>query len=230
MKVSSSLPPIPRILLRRVDLDHEPAPFLQLQRVWLCAQFPDGSESAAFGYDSVTRRALDAVVIVAWRRIGGEVAVYLRTSVRPPLQERRTHPGAADRAHQVCMWELPAGLIEPEDLEGRSDGDSGIRRTAARETAEELGFQLPPERFELLGAGVFPAPAMTAERQFFAHVEVREDLPSTPSLDGSPLEEHAAICLLPLEKALEYCHQGLIVDGKTELALRRLAARLKGEG
>jgi ADP-ribose pyrophosphatase len=230
VKPSSTLPALPTILLRRVDAAQDPPAFLRLQRVWLRARFPKGAESAPFGYDSVTRRALDAVVIVAWKRFGNQVAVYLRSAVRPPLLERAAHPAAVGREAQASLWELPAGLIEPDDAGGVSAPEETIRRAAARETAEELGFVIPEDRFEHLGYGVHPAPAMTAERQFFVHVELKADQPTTPSLDGSALEEHAEICLVWLHDALRWCDEGVIVDGKTELALRRLASRLVVRG
>lgn len=224
------LPPVPEIHLRQVAREPGPQPFLSLDRHWLVARFPDGTESDAFGYDSMTRRALDAVVIVIWRRVDAEVCVYLRTAVRPPLLERQTHPGAVDRQHEVCLWELPAGLIEPEDLAEDGAPEPSIRRAAAREAEEELGFRLGAERFRLLGPGVFPSPAMIAERQFFAYAEVTNEPQAIPSLDGSPLEEHATICLISLARALEYCDRGSIVDSKTELALRRFSACMNQKG
>lgn len=230
VKPSSILPALPPILLQRVDAPHDPPAFLRLERVWLRAQFPNGTESAPFGYDSVTRRALDAVVVVAWKRFGSEVAVYLRSAMRPPLLERAAHPAAVGRESQASLWELPAGLIEPNDAGADNAHDTTIRRAAARETVEELGFVIPEDRFLLLGHGVHPAPAMTAERQFFVHVELRDDKQATPSLDGSPLEEHAEICLVWLHDALRWCDEGVIVDSKTELALRRLASRLVVQG
>lgn len=230
MKPSSTLPALPSIFLQRVDAAPEPPAFLRLRRVWLRARFPNGTESAAFGYDSVTRRALDAVVVVAWKRIGNDVAVYLRSAVRPPLLERAAHPAAVGHEAQASLWELPAGLIEPDDANEQDAPDVAVRRAAARETTEELGFVIPEDRFVPLGHGVHPAPAMTAERQFFVHVELKEDQPTTPSLDGSPLEEHAEICLVWLHDALRWCDEGAIVDSKTELALRRLASRLVVRG
>lgn len=226
MKPSSELPPIPRIELQRVERERDPAPFLRVDRAWLVARFPNGAESAPFGYDAVSRRALDAVVIAAWRRVAGDVAVYLRTAVRPPIAERAHHPGAVEQEATTGMWELPAGLIEPEDLTAADVRYAGVCLAAARETEEELGFRIPASRFRMLGAGVYPAPGMTAERQYFVHVEIVDEVACAPSLDGSPLEEHAAIALVSLERALEYCAQGKIPDSKTELALRRLQQEL----
>lgn len=220
------LPPLPRIALQRVSRERDPAPFLRIDRAWLVAQFPDGTQSAPFGYDVVTRRALDAVVIVAWQRVDEDIAVYLRTAVRPPLLERAFHPGAVDSVDATGLWELPAGLIEPEDVEKAAERASGVFVAAAREAEEELGFRIPASRFQALGGGVFPAPGMTAERQHFVHVEVRDDLAVQPSLDGSPLEEHATLALVPLRSALCWCSDGAITDSKTELALRRLQQAL----
>lgn len=229
MKVSSELPPVPQIALQRVNRDREPAPFLRVDRAWLVAQFPDGTQSAPFGYDAVTRRALDAVAIAAWLRVDGEVAVYLRTAVRPPLLERAYHPGAVEQGSATGMWELPAGLIEPEEIDQAPERLLGVSSAAARETEEELGFRIPASSFQTLGGGMFPAPGMTAERQYFVHVDVSDAVAVPPSLDGSPLEEQAAIALVTLRQALLWCSDGTITDSKTELALRRLQQVL-GEG
>lgn len=224
--MSLQLPAVPEITLRKVTRDIDPLPFLHVDRHWLVAGFPNGSESGPFGYDSVSRRALDAVVIVVWRRVDDDVAVYLRTAVRPPLLERDGHPGAVEPQATAGIWELPAGLIEPEELPPGPERLAGVLRAAARETEEELGFSIAAECFVALGGGVFPSPAMTGERQYFAHVEVHDEVAAAPSLDGSPLEEHAAIALVPLQLALTWCEQGAIMDSKTELGLRRLAALL----
>jgi ADP-ribose pyrophosphatase len=48
--------------------------------------------------------------------------------------------------------------------------------------------------------------------------------------DGSPLEEGAVLEWRELGAAIRACEEGEIEDGKTELALRRLAARLRHPG
>lgn len=223
MKALLVLPPLPVITLTRMG-EPEGAPFLIIKRQLLQARYPDGTQSSLFAYDSVGRRALDAVVIAAWQRVEGEVCVFLRSGVRPPLLERAVHPAAGDRQADPGLWELPAGLIEPGDFEAAETRDHGIRRAAARELEEELGFVVPVEDVHPLGHGVFPSPAMTAEKQFFVSVDVTGRPWRPPALDGSPLEEHAAIALVDLRSALDFCRDGQITDSKTELALRRLAA------
>jgi ADP-ribose diphosphatase len=44
--------------------------------------------------------------------------------------------------------------------------------------------------------------------------------------DGSPLEEGADLRWRPLADAIAACERGDIEDAKTEIALRRLAARV----
>lgn len=174
----------------------------------------NGKHSAPFEYDGVTRRSLDAAVIVAHFAWKGERRVYLRSSLRPPIASDR--PGASG-----ALWELPAGLIEPDEVEG--DGPS---RCAARELEEELGFTVPVANLRSLGPAMYPVPGMINERQVFFEVEVDPRLRRAPSLDGSVLEDDAQVVTASLTASLNWCHQGLIPDLKTELGLRRLAERL----
>jgi ADP-ribose pyrophosphatase len=202
----------------------EAPPFLIIRRQLLQARYPSGEQSQPFAYDSVGRRALDAVVIAAWELVEGEVCVYLRSGVRPPLLERAAHPAAGDRFADPGLWELPAGLIEPDDFAQAGGREEGVSVAASRELREELGFDIAPTEFRALGHGTFPSPAMTAEKQFFVCVNVSGQPRQAPVLDGSPLEEHAAIVIMPLSCALEQCRDGVITDAKTELGLRRLTS------
>ncbi|MEI7895121.1 MAG: NUDIX domain-containing protein [Myxococcales bacterium] len=209
----SPLPALPRIALR-VHEDHSATAkatggFLNLRRVVLVASYPDGRESKPFPYDLVTRRALDAVVMIAHVKVNGQRHVYLRSAVRPPCALRPLAP-----AHDGGLWELPAGLIDDGETEAEA---------AARELDEELGFQVPPSALAPLGPWTFPTPGVIAERHIYFHVEVDPKTQRVPSEDGSALERGAAILLLPLDEALEHCRRGDVHDAKTELALRRLA-------
>jgi ADP-ribose pyrophosphatase len=195
--------------------------FLELRRSRLRAQQPDGTYSKEFLYDAVDRRALDAVVIAAYFRVDGEVFVYLRSAVRPPVAVRRERQTPDATAQDVQFWELPAGLVEPGE-----QTVEGLRACARRETMEELGFDLEAERYVPLGHGIYPTPAVIPERQFFFRVEVRPDRRGEPSLDGSALEQAGVVFSTPLKTALRRCREGAILDGKTELGLRRLAEAL----
>lgn len=205
------LPPCPAIRLevsRRI-VPAEARPFLDIERFELVAHYPDGSASAPFAYDVVTRRALDAVVIVAHFDRDGERFVFLRSALRPPLALR-----AAPPAVDAGLWELPAGLVEPgEDPRG----------AAARELEEEVGIRLEASALVELGGWALPAPGMVGERHVFFHAPVDPAAVRTPTEDGSALERFASIVPFALSRALAACRSGALRDEKTELGLRRLA-------
>jgi ADP-ribose pyrophosphatase len=182
--------------------------FLNLRRVDLVARYPDGGESAPFSYDIATREALDAVVIAAHFVDAGVPHVYLRSSVRPPCALRPVPP-----AHDGALWELPAGLVEPQE---------DPAATAARELGEELGFAADASDMHPLGPWTFPTPGMIGERHLFYAVAVDPRARATPSEDGSALEHAAAVLAIPLSEAVDHCRTGAIRDSKTELTLRRL--------
>jgi ADP-ribose pyrophosphatase len=182
--------------------------FLDVRRLEMVARYPDGTVSAPFAYDVGARAALDAVVIAAHYVEGGVRRVFLRSCVRPPLALRTIPP-----LHEGTLWELPAGLVEP---------DEDPAACAARELGEELGFAATAQDMKPLGEWMFPVPAMIGERHLFFSIEVDPRARKTPTEDGSALERAAAILALPVADILEHCRRGAIRDEKTELALRRL--------
>ena len=222
-------PPLPPIQLELVEDVSPSAPpgFLRLVRRRLVAVYPDGERSAPFVYDEVDRRSLDAVVIVAHHLDAQEGrSVYLRSALRPPIVFRdRNRSPMPELDPPSSIWELPAGLVEVDE-----QSSAGVRVSAARELEEELGFRVEPNSLQPLGASVFPCPGVIAERHFFFEVEVDPGTRVEPGLDGSALERCGAVFSVPLVQALAMCNQGLIVDAKTELGLRRLAERLAGAG
>jgi ADP-ribose pyrophosphatase len=207
------LPPLPDIRLEIIE-DRTPGAsasggFLNIRRLTLVARYPDGTSSEAFSYDTGSRQALDAVVIVAHAKRGSETLVYLRSAVRPPLALREVPPFA-----DPGMWECVAGMIDPGEEP---------RGAAVRELEEELGAKVSPEAMRELGPWAYPAPGMIGERHVFFHVEVDPSALSVPGEDGSPLERGARLIALPLQEALAHARAGHLRDSKTELALRRFA-------
>ena len=182
---------------------------MDLRRVDLVAHFPDGEVSPPFPYDIAVRRALDAVVILAYFVEASVRHVYLRSAVRPACALRAIEP-----AHDGLLWELPAGLVEP---------DEEPIAAAVRELHEELGFSSRIRDMKPLGHWTFPTPGIIGERHLFFMIEVDRQARGEPTEDGSALERAASIVALPLENALAFCRSGVIVDAKTELALRRFA-------
>jgi ADP-ribose pyrophosphatase len=183
--------------------------FVNLRRLEIAVMSPAGITSRPFRFDIATRRAIDAVVVAAHFDEGGVRHVYLRSCPRPALM---LHDGASG-PREGNLWELAAGLIEP--------GESP-RAGATRELHEELGFDVAESQLLPLGSFTYPAPGFIAERHHYFHVAVDPSSRRRPSEDGSPLEQDALVVSCPLEDALGQCRAGVIVDAKTELALRRL--------
>lgn len=195
-----------------------PDGFLRVVRQRLVLRFDDGRVTDPFVYDEVDRRAIDAVVIAAHYVDHDVRYVYLRSAVRPPVALRDpARCPEAPGANPAALWELPAGLVEPGDQTAE-----GVVRTAQRELLEELGFSVTTERLHRLGPSTFPAPGFIAERHYFFEVEVDPSTREDPTLDGSVLERAGVIVALPLTQALKCCRTGVLMDSKTELALRRL--------
>ena len=205
----ATLPPRPTVELETVkETRLGEGGFLVLRRTELVT-VTNGQRSPSYPYDVVDRKALDAAIMAAHHEAGGRVWVWLRSSLRPPLRLRH-----GDTSQPAILWELPAGLIEP--------GESP-RAGAARELAEELGFEVEEKALLELGASSFPAPALIGELHHFFHVRVDPRSRKEPGGDGSPVEAGATIICVPLDELLAACRRGELRDEKTELAVRRLA-------
>ena len=216
------LPKPPAIRLTVVEeRDSDMSGFVNVRRLGLRATYPDGTESATFPYDVVTRRALDAVVICAVCTEAGREHVYLRSAVRPPLALRPPELGA-EKPHPLMeggsLWELPAGLIEPGET---------AEEAAVREIEEELGFKVQVRDVVRLGRSLAPAPALIGEVHHFVICRVRRADRREPTLDGSALERGGEVIEVPVDVALAMARDGEIADEKTELGLRRLADALR---
>ncbi|MEZ4404277.1 MAG: hypothetical protein R3B06_29930 [Kofleriaceae bacterium] len=199
--------------------------FLALRRLRMRNRRPDGTLSASYTCDFVRRPyGQDAVVIALWHRDAAGVAhVLLRDGMRPGLRFGRDARRAPVPDPRTDGWltELPAGIVEDCDR-----GEAGLRARAAAEALEEGGFVVAPEALVLLGAGSYPSPGSVPEKYFFVAAEVDPATQAPLAGDGSPMEEGATTAWWPLADALAACVAGRLEDGKTELALRRLADAL----
>ena len=224
------LPPAPRIQLELVEdlTPEQPKGFCRLIRQRLLAladrhphQRPTATEP--FVYDWLDRRALDAVVVLAYYfDAQGVPWVYLRSATRPPVAKRDpTRIPRSEWLRDEGLWEVTAGLVEDDE-----ETPEGLVRCACRELAEELGFTVDSGVMLPLGPSTLPAPGIIGERHFFFKVEVNPQKRAAPSLDGSALEQLGTIIEVPLSDALAACRRGEVEDAKTELGLRRLAEAL----
>jgi ADP-ribose pyrophosphatase len=190
--------------------------FLRIRRVRLCVRRSDGTLSEPGLYDFIERpMGADAVVLVLWHRAQGGVRVLLRHAPRVPLYFR-------DPAFGASHTEVVAGIIE----KGEDDWPA-IQKRAAAEAHEEAGITVAADAVERLGPATFPTAGMFSELFHFVAAEVADPAHAvTPPTDGSPFEEGAALEWVALDEALRRCDDGTIRDLKTELALRRLRAKI----
>ena len=205
----ASPPPLPSHRVHQLAEEASPDAqrgFLKLRRVSLSVESPGGERSEPMTYDLVERRQMDAAVIVAHCQQDGALHVYLRSALRPPLALRPA------LAMSGVAWELPAGLID----EGETPPAA-----AARELGEELGFDRTAGDMRPLGPRTVPVPGAIAEVQYFFCVEVDPATQRAPAEDGI-LEREGAVVLVRLDDALGWVREGLLLDAKTELGLRRL--------
>jgi ADP-ribose pyrophosphatase len=129
----------------------------------------------------------------------------------------------------LLVEELVAGVLEPGEV-----GLAALRRRGAEEVREEAGIEVAPEKLIPLGGPFFPLPGIVSEKIHLLAAEVVRPPGEGPydaphEGDGSPLEEGAVLEWRELFAAIAACEGGEIEDAKTEIALRRLAARLGRE-
>ena len=220
------LGPPPRIRIEVVSEQRDPGatPFLHVRRRLLRNHYPDGTASREYGYDMVERAAIDAVGIVLWEDTADGTAICLRSGLRPPLAFRHRYAlPIPDPEPLATIWEIPAGLVEPEER-----GAEGLRACAARETLEEVGIVIDPEAFGALGPSAALSPGVIGEKIHFLEAKVTPEIrAAAPGIggDGSAVEEGGELRWVLLDEALAACLDGRIADLKTEIAIRRLVER-----
>lgn len=199
--------------------------FLKVRRYTLRTHDEQGTVSEPYRYDVVDRAALDAVVMVLYAPREGhprDPYVCVRTALRPPIALRRGRALPVADVHTTgILWELPAGLIEPD-----SHGEAAVLETAARETEEEVGYRLEPQAFARLGAAVYLSPGLCAEKIHVVRAEVDRSKGGKPTATET-VELVSRFEWWPLSEALARADEGVIEDCKTELSLRRLKALLE---
>jgi ADP-ribose pyrophosphatase len=200
--------------------------FLRVKRYLARNRRADGSVSMEYAVDVIDRATLDAVAVCLFSRTARGVEVLTRSGLRPAPGFRRGRATALPERDVLLLEEVIAGVVEPGEV-----GLDALRRRAAAEALEEAGISIAPERFEPLGAALFVHPPVSSDRfHLFAAETPRgamEEVFEAPPLgDGSPHEEGALLRWRRLDDAIAACERGEIEDAKTEVAFRRLAARL----
>ena len=200
--------------------------FLRLKRLRARNRREDGSLSPEYPIDLIDRPVLDAVAVCLWARGPGGIEVLTRRGLRPAALFRRGKPTALPEPEYLLVEELVAGVVEAGEV-----GLADLCRRGALEVREETGLEVEPSAMEPLGGALFMLPGIASEKIHLLAAEVaRGDGPARMEApdggDGSPLEEGAELVWRRLDDAIEACARGEIEDAKTEVAFRRLAARL----
>lgn len=197
--------------------------FLKVRRLEVRTVFSDGTRTAPYACDIVSRDKTDAVTLLLFDdRTGPDGArslrVLLKAGVRPPVFLRRrlalTQP---DGRRWDRLVEMVAGMLEPGDV-----GPRGVERRAAEEAREEAGVDVAPDEVLSLGAEAFPSPGVTDEKVHFRAARADLDATSTPTGDGSAMEQGTTVRVLTIDEAIAACRAGDVPDLKTEVALLRL--------
>ena len=212
--------------------------FARLRRCQVQNLRGDGSRSETYALDMLERPVgADAVAVLAYdpghagvemgEGIGGEIGqtvVLLRRGLRPvPRLGRGGEPPREGEVPPLMHLEVVAGVLEAGDT-----GEEGLRQRAAEELLEEAGLRVRAEQVTRLGPPVYNSLGIMAERIYLCAAPTELDAGSLepPPGDGTPLEEGSTPELYTLAQALAMCDSGEIQDAKTELVLRRLAAKL----
>lgn len=204
--------------------------FLTLRRLQLRNEYDDGSHSATYPCDLVSRRGSDAVVAVLYEidragQLSGRrrLKVLLREGIRAPVFLRKHKQFVhADTRVYSAVGELVAGMVEDDD----GPGLAGLAQRAAAETTEEAGLDVPAERFSMLGGETFASPGTGDEKLYYCAAPASLEKAHPGVGDGSTMEEGARIRLLELREAIAACRTGEVPDMKTEVGLLRLAEHL----
>ncbi len=202
--------------------------FLRLKRFRARNRRADGSASPEYRIDVIDRPTLDAVAVCLWARTPRGVDVLTRRGLRPAAYFRRGKTTAVAEPEYLLFEEIVAGVLEPGEV-----GLDALRRRGADEVREEAGIDVSPDRLDLLGGPFFPLSGIASEKIHLLAGEVgrgaAEGANDAPhGGDGSPLEEGAVLEWRELGGAIAACERGEIEDAKTEIAFRRLDARLRG--
>lgn len=187
---------------------------VRFRRMRLQNEYVSGEISRPYGMEMVSHRGQDAVTIVPFWDDGGVTRIMLLRAFRPILQFRDLTP-----EKEPFLLETVAGVLEA----GEGLDEDGVRRRAAAETLEEVGFVVEPEAVRLLGAPFYASPGIYTEKVWVAAVRVDTNKRVDPPHDGSVYEELIAPVALSLDEALARLAAGTIRDAKTEIALQRFA-------
>jgi hypothetical protein len=197
--------------------------FLTVRRLTVRNRYADGSVSADYPCDIVSRPSPDAVALLLYR-IGADrdIKVVLKESPRVPIYLRKDLALEVEepRTYRTIL-EIVAGMIEAGD-----GGREGMRRRAAAEAREESGHEIDLAQVAELGDGTFASPGTSDEKVYYCSVPLDALEGGEATGDGTTMEEATRPVVFDLREAIRMCRDGRLPDMKTEVGLLRLADRI----
>jgi 8-oxo-dGTP pyrophosphatase MutT (NUDIX family) len=218
---------LPKITIETLNQETLAQGFLGINRRRVKISYPQTcptpEEDRIMTVDSVVRKSNDAVAVVPYFTLNQKTYVYLRSCIRPAamLRDYLNDSGREQDDVKYGFWEIPAGLIDENEM-----GLSGCVDAAIRELHEEVGILVDCNDIDLLGPRYFSSAGMCAERIWFFSAKVNPLSREIPDEDGSALEVGGEVIEVLLTDALDAIEHEEILDAKTQMGLMRLAKKL----
>lgn len=190
--------------------------FTVVRRKLVRNHYRGGGISRPYRLDIAGHRGTDAVGFFPFWEAEGRVWVELLRCFRPAQMFREREP-----LDPPFLIECVAGVLEEAET-----GEAGVRARAREEAMEEAGHAISEEEVVILGAPFFTSPGIYTEKVWVTAGRIDPARRTTPTHDGTVMEELIEILDLPLDTALSWCDSAQVTDAKTEIGLFRLARHL----
>lgn len=200
--------------------------FVSLERFIAVNEYDDGSFSHEYSCDIINRKGRDAVIIVPYTYIDNQIYVLMISTFRPVVYYReKIMTGKKTKEideHIMNFLEFPAGMLEEDEINDKNP-NQGIKKCAKRELEEETGYNADLKNINVLGHKYYSSSGIITERINIATCDITGlEAKREIKTDGSVMEETIESFLIPFDKAMRWCKEGIIKNAGTEIGLYRL--------
>ena len=200
--------------------------FVNLERFVAINEYDDGSFSREYNCDIINRKGRDAVIIVPYSYIDNQIYVLMINTFRPVVYYReKVMTGKSCEEideHIMNFLEFPAGMLEEDEMNDKNP-NQGVKKCAQRELEEETGYSVPLKNINVLGHRYYSSSGIITERINIAICDITSaEQKKEIKTDGSVMEESIETFLVPFDKAMRWCKEGVIKNAGTEIGLHRL--------
>jgi len=180
-------------------------------------EYSDGSLSHPYRNEFFDRTGLDCVAILPYRNTNEHLEIGILKAFRPAVYFRSQKELPVPERVYTWIYEAVAGSLEHGD-----SGETGLRKRAALELAEEAGFLVNPDDLVSLGGSFFPSHGQSTEKIHLFAVDVSNAESVDAAGDGSVNEKLNVIEFFEINEVLSMCRRGQIEDPKIEIGATRL--------